>query len=173
MSRQYSFFLYVLSFHICGKWGLDSLNLDIPASSIFLWFNWILPLHLEFGLTILAIIFFFLNKISFIYSWDTHRERGRDTGREAKDTGSPMQDSILGPRGHDLGPRQMLNRWATQVSPNIVLCDTIQNNEVVVYGVNIFKSIKISVVHCDLQTLKGQWSRMERTTRFKSSVLSH
>ena len=47
--------------------------------------------------------FFF--KILFIYSQETERERGRDTGRGRSrlHAGSWMQDSIPGPRGHTLG----------------------------------------------------------------------
>ena len=42
---------------------------------------------------------------------DTHRERGRDTGRGRSrlHAGSPMQDLILGLQDHALGRRQMLN----------------------------------------------------------------
>ena len=49
-------------------------------------------------------------KILFIH--ESHRETGRDTGsgRGRLHPGSPMQDSIPGPRGHDLSQRQMLNR---------------------------------------------------------------
>ena len=44
-------------------------------------------------------------------------ERGRDMGRGKSrlPAGSPMRDSIPGPRDHDLSQRQMLNHWATQV----------------------------------------------------------
>ena len=56
-------------------------------------------------------------KKDFIYSWETQREIGRDTGRGRSrlHAGSPMWDSILEPRDHDLSWRQMLNRWTTQV----------------------------------------------------------
>ena len=42
---------------------------------------------------------------------DTHRERGRDTGRGRNrlHTGSLMWDSIPGLQDHDLGQRQTLN----------------------------------------------------------------
>ena len=45
------------------------------------------------------------------------RERGRDTGRGRSrlHAGSPTWDLILGPRGHALNQRQMLNRGATRV----------------------------------------------------------
>ena len=51
----------------------------------------------------------FFKKKKFIYERD--RERGRDTGRGRSrlPVGSLMWDSILGPRGHDLSGRQMLN----------------------------------------------------------------
>ena len=49
-------------------------------------------------------------------------ERGRDTGRGRSrlHAGSPMWDSIRGLKDHTLGQRQVLNRWATQVS--LTLC---------------------------------------------------
>ena len=55
-----------------------------------------------------AFIFF---KKDFIYLFMIERERGRDTerGRSRLHAGSPTQDSIPGPQGHDLGPRQMLH----------------------------------------------------------------
>ena len=42
---------------------------------------------------------------------DTHRERGRDTGRGRSrlHAGSPMWDLIPGLQDHALGRRQMLN----------------------------------------------------------------
>ena len=66
-------------------------------------------------------IFFF--KILFICSWETHRERGRDTGRGRSrlHTGSRMRDSIPGldPGSPGSGPglKAVLNRWATQAAP--------------------------------------------------------
>ena len=50
-------------------------------------------------------------------------ERGRDTGRgrSSLHVGSPMRNSIPGPQGHILGPRQAPNRWATLGSPKTVL----------------------------------------------------
>ena len=65
--------------------------------------------------------FIFLN-ILFIHERHTETEReserGRDTcrGRSRLLAGSPMGDSVLELRDHNLSPRQMLNRWATQVS---------------------------------------------------------
>ena len=48
----------------------------------------------------------------FIYLFtETHRERGRDTGRGRSrlPAGSLVQDSIPGPQDHVLGQRQALN----------------------------------------------------------------
>ena len=47
---------------------------------------------------------------------EIERERGRDTdrGRSRLPAGSPMWDSIPGPRDHALSQRQMLHHWATQ-----------------------------------------------------------
>ena len=46
------------------------------------------------------------------------RERGRDPdrGRSRLHTGSLLQDSIPGPRDHDLSQWQTLNHWTTQTS---------------------------------------------------------
>ena len=73
---------------------------------------------------IVSFLFFF--KILFIHSWQTHRERGGDTGRgrSRSHAGSPMWDSIPGWSGdsilalqdHALGWRQAPNRQATQGS---------------------------------------------------------
>ena len=54
---------------------------------------------------------------------DTQRERGGDTGRGRSrlPAGSPMQDSIPGPRDHALSWRQTLNRWATQAPLKCIL----------------------------------------------------
>ena len=48
---------------------------------------------------------FFFFKILFIYSWETQRGRGRDTGRRRSrlHIGSPMWDSILGLQDHTPG----------------------------------------------------------------------
>ena len=56
--------------------------------------------------------FFFLRFYLFIHG--RHKERGGDTdrGRSRLPTGSPMWNSILGPRDHDLSQRQTLNHWA-------------------------------------------------------------
>ena len=54
----------------------------------------------------------------YLFMRDT--ERGRGTGRGKRSrlyAGSPMRDSIPGPRDHDLSQRQTLNHWATQVPP--------------------------------------------------------
>ena len=60
-----------------------------------------------------------LLKISSIYSWETHRERGRDTGRGRSrlHAGILMWDLIPGLQDHALGQRQVLNCWATQGFP--------------------------------------------------------
>ena len=61
-------------------------------------------------------------KILFIYSWETQRKRGRDTGRGRSrlHAGSPMCDSIPGLQDHTLGQRQAPNCWVTQGSPGSV-----------------------------------------------------
>ena len=63
----------------------------------------------------------FLKTILFIYSWETQRERGRDTGRGRSKlhAGSPMWDSIPGLQDHTLGWRQVLNHQVTQASFSI------------------------------------------------------
>ena len=47
---------------------------------------------------------FFLKKIFYLFIHEIHTERGRDTGRGRSrlPVGSPVQDSIPGPRGHTL-----------------------------------------------------------------------
>ena len=67
-----------------------------------------------------SIIFYFFKDL-LIYSWETQRERGRDTGRGRSrlHAGSPTWDSIPGPQGHALGWRRPLHRWATQASRQI------------------------------------------------------
>ena len=51
---------------------------------------------------------------------DTHRERQRPRQREKQaPAGSLMQNSIPGPRDHNLSQRQTLNHWAAQV---LLLC---------------------------------------------------
>lgn len=61
---------------------------------------------------------YFLKKILFIHSWETHTERGRDIvrGRSRLPAGSPTWDLIPGSWDHALSRRQMLNYWATQAS---------------------------------------------------------
>ena len=65
-------------------------------------------------------ISFFFNDL-FIYSSETHRERGRDTGRGRSrlPAGSLMRSSILGPQDHNLSQRRTFNHWATQVPQNL------------------------------------------------------
>ena len=55
----------------------------------------------------------FFKKVLLIYSWETQRGRNIGRGRSRLPVGNLMQDSIPGPRDHDLGQRQMLNHWAT------------------------------------------------------------
>ena len=51
-----------------------------------------------------------LASIEILFIHERHRERVRDMGRRSRlPMGSWMQDSIPGPRNHDLGERQMLN----------------------------------------------------------------
>ena len=76
----------------------------------------------EWSLTISALLIlhlfsFFFFKILFVYSWETHIERGRDTGRGRSrlPVGILVWDLILGTSDHDLSQRQMLNHWAIQV----------------------------------------------------------
>ena len=55
---------------------------------------------------------FLFFKDFYLFMTDTHRERGRDTGRGRSrlHAGSPMGDSILGLWDHTLGQRQTFNR---------------------------------------------------------------
>ena len=62
-----------------------------------------------------VIYFFFKKKILFIYSWETHRERGR--GRSRLHAGSLTWDLIPELQDNALGQRQALNCWATQGFP--------------------------------------------------------
>ena len=81
-------------------------------------------------LTLFFKIFFFIyswethrEDFFFIYSWETHRERQRLRYKSRLHAGSLIQDSIPGPRDHDLSWRLMLHHWATQVplSPLLTL----------------------------------------------------
>ena len=53
-----------------------------------------------------------------IYSWETQRERGRDTGRGRSrlHAGSPTWDSIWGLQDKALGLKAALNHWATRAA---------------------------------------------------------
>ena len=73
--------------------------------------------------------FFFLFFLRFyLFFHDRHREnerereRGRDTGRGRSrlHAGNPMWDSIPGLQDHTLSRREVLNRWAIQVS--LLIC---------------------------------------------------
>ena len=58
-----------------------------------------------------GVIFFFFFLRFYLFIHGRHKERGGDTdrGRSRLPTGSPMWNSILGPRDHDLSQRQTLN----------------------------------------------------------------
>ena len=62
---------------------------------------------------------FFFFKILFIHERYTQRGRDIGRGRSGFPAGSLMQDSIPGPRDHDLSWRQTLNHWATQVPQDL------------------------------------------------------
>ena len=49
-----------------------------------------------------------------LFMRDTEREADTGRGRGRPHAGSPMRDSILGPRDHALSPRQALNHRASQ-----------------------------------------------------------
>ena len=72
----------------------------VKWSKIFIWKKNIYLIYYKLLLT------FFL-KVLFIYSWDTHTERSRDTGRGRSrfHGGSPTWDSIPGLQDHTLGWR--------------------------------------------------------------------
>ena len=75
----------------------------------FMWVTWFLEKALvSLGIFLISFFFFY----DFIYLSMRDTERGRDTGRGRSrlPSGSPMQDSIPKPRGHDLSQSQMLNR---------------------------------------------------------------
>ena len=65
---------------------------------------------------------FFKRFYLFIHK-DTQREREAETQAEGEagrlHAGSPMWDLIQGLQDHSLGQRQVLNRWATQGSPDL------------------------------------------------------
>ena len=64
------------------------------------------------------ILFYFSRFYLFIHERQTERKRGRDIdrGRCRLHAGSSIWDWISGLCNHTLSQRQMLNRWATQVS---------------------------------------------------------
>ena len=66
-----------------------------------------------------------LKNILFIH--ERHTERGSDTGRGRSrlHAGSPMQDSIPGPRGDVLSWRQTLNCWATQAFQSVLFLNNV------------------------------------------------
>ena len=84
---------------------------NLHVKQIFLVILWALKFekhylnHLDFCLR------FYL----FIYERHTEKDRDISRGRSRLPEGSLMQDSIPGPRDHDLSQRQTLNHWATQV----------------------------------------------------------
>ena len=81
---------------------VQDLIQDFPLKVIF-WSSIVWLLHLGF-----CFCFFF--KRFYLFIQERQRERVRDTGRGRSrlPAGTPMWDSIPGPR------RQMLNRWAPQ-----------------------------------------------------------
>ena len=85
----------------------------------FLVYSWscaaIITIDFIFFIFLFFILFFFL-KILFIYSWETQRESGRDTGRERSRLHAG-RDSIPRLQDRALGQRQALNRCTTQESP--------------------------------------------------------
>ena len=95
----------------------------------FMWLFSLKAVSLEGIRYYIDLSFFF--KILFIYSWKTHREKGRDTGRGRSKfhSQSPLWDPIPGPRDHALSQRQTLNRWATQVSLHWLILRQSQSNE--------------------------------------------
>ena len=95
----------LLASHGCPKCMCTALTCCVPHLA-----------HSSVFLPLFVCLFF---KIPFIYSWETERERGRDTGRgrSRPHAGSPMQDLILGHQDHAPGRRQALIHWATQGSP--------------------------------------------------------
>ena len=66
--------------------------------------------------------FYFLKRF-YLFIHERHRERGRDTGRGRSrlPVGSPMRDSIPGPKDHALSRSQTLNHGATQVPLKVCL----------------------------------------------------
>ena len=72
------------------------------------------------------VIYLYILKILFIYSWGTLREAGTQAEGEADSlcAHSPMKDSIPGLRDHDLSWRQTFNHWAAQASQHITLYHT-------------------------------------------------
>ena len=82
--------------------------------------SWSLPSKCFWGFC------FFCSYSEFSLFWDfiylflrDTEKRGRDIGRGRSrfPVWSPMWDSILGPRDHDLSRRHTLSHWATQMPP--------------------------------------------------------
>ena len=90
------------------RFFLPGFSLELPCYISVLW--------VFFGFVLFFLRFFIY---SFMRDTERKRERGRDRDRERSrlHAGSPTWDSMLGPQDHGLSQRQMLNRWATQASP--------------------------------------------------------
>ena len=101
-------FPWLIIYHLGGK--------------LAIYFRFILPVLWWEQWSWLSFFSFFL-EILFVYSWETQKERGRDTGRGKSrlNAGSPTWDSNPRLRDHDLIQRQMLNHWATQVPQSWVV----------------------------------------------------
>ena len=83
--------------------------------SLDIWYRFYIYTHYHLKKALSLSIYFL--KILFIYSWETHTERGRDTGRGRSrlHAGSTTWNSIPGLQ--DPGPKAVLNRWATWAAP--------------------------------------------------------
>ena len=104
--------------------------------------------------------YLFLKRFFFIYSWEIHTERGRDTGRGRSrlHAGSPMWDSIPGPQDHALSQRQTLNHWATQASQYCIYIKNSSSSTLKIHAfyvldcrymsIKMFYTLNIYVLFC-------------------------
>ena len=123
--------LFCFEMFICSYfWALYIimiyLHVDLPyrplrSLRVYFWNN-TCPKRMHYKVTkglkwCLKNVSTFFLRISFIYSWETQRERQRHRQRE-KQVPCKVPDAGLDSRtqDHDLSQRQMLNRWATQAS---------------------------------------------------------